>query len=267
MYKFISIFLFVIFFCSVGFTYANDADVYISAIEAKQSTLSPTAEIAYLKKTFALLGLQALRFRHDSQQVETVALLQAYISDQLSSVSEVSVVSSSAIVSPMDIPSVDIEKVRSIWLQRHNQERTSVGKSPLNYHVALESTATTWANYLWRRNGTTHRRTPGAKYYDYGAIKQWFFDQWIVFAGKEVGGQTLFTENLWWNVYSCKKTDCTDDFIAAIKKSRTFFVSEKWKSYRPHYNAIVGNYTNIWLGIVLTGNKYYLVSHYTQDLK
>lgn len=35
----------------------------------------------------------------------------------------------------------------------------------------------------------------------------------------------------------------------------------------PHYNAIVGKFTNIGLGVVVSGNKYYLVTHYTQALK
>jgi hypothetical protein len=160
-----------------------------------------------------------------------------------------------------------MEKVRSAWLQRHNQERALLWLDPLTYHLALESTATTWANYLGNIRDTTHTRNSGDGYYSYFAIKQWFLDQWIIFSGKEQNGQSLFTENLWWNMYSCKKTDCTEDFIAAVKKSRDFFMSEKWKSYSPHYNAIVGHYTSLWLGVAISGTRYYLVSHYTQDLQ
>jgi hypothetical protein len=88
-------------------------------------------------------------------------------------------------------------------------------------------------------------------------------NQWINFADTGQDNQPLFTENIWWNVYSCKKTDCTDDFIAAIKKSRSFFMSEKGKRYRPHYNAIMWNFSNIGVWVALVGNKYYLVAHYT----
>jgi hypothetical protein len=77
----------------------------------------------------------------------------------------------------------------------------------------------------------------------------------------------LFTENLWRGYYTCKKADCTEDFIKAIKTSRAFFIKEKWKSYRPHYNAIMGDFSIIGLWVALVGSKYYLVSHYTQDLK
>jgi hypothetical protein len=68
-------------------------------------------------------------------------------------------------------------------------------------------------------------------------------------------------------MYSCQKDDCTDDFIKAIKKSRSFFMSEKGKSYRPHYNAIMGTFSSIGLGVGIAGNKYYLVTHYTQALQ
>jgi hypothetical protein len=160
-----------------------------------------------------------------------------------------------------------MEKVRSAWLQRHNQERALLWLAPLTYHLALESTATTWANYLASIKATVHKRTSSDWYYSYTSIKQRFLDQWIIFAHQEQNGQSLFTENLWWNMYSCKEDDCTEKFIAAIKKSRDFFMSEKWKSYSPHYNAIIGNYTSLWLGVAISGTKYYLVSHYTQSLQ
>jgi len=87
-------------------------------------------------------------------------------------------------------------------------------------------------------------------------------DQWVVFAENE---WTLFSESIGRNFYSCNKTDCTDDFIKAIKKTRSLFMSEK--PFGPHYHAIVGNFSDIWLGVVLVGKKYYLVTHYTQALK
>jgi len=165
------------------------------------------------------------------------------------------------------IPNVDMEKVRSAWLQRHNQERYNLWLDPLAYHFALESTATTWANYLGSIRTAIHKRTSSDGYYSYASIKQRFLNQWIIFTHQEQNGQSLFTENLWWNMYSCKKTDCTEDFIAAVKKSRDFFMSEKWKSYILHYNAIIGNYTSLWLGVAISGTRYYLVSHYTQSLQ
>lgn len=167
----------------------------------------------------------------------------------------------------MQIPKIDVAKVREVWLSLHNTERKNQWLTPFVYNSALEWTASNWANYLASRNGTTHKRKSTDGYYSYASIKTWFANLGITFATKEKSGQPLFTENLWRNMYTCKKSDCTYDFIKAIKKSRSFFMSEKYKKSKPHYNAIVGNFANIWLGVALSGNKYYLVTHYTQVLK
>lgn len=262
------------FFCSLWLNYTNaQSESYIALIEQKQSSLTSQQKTDYQKKLFALLSLQALRFRNNTQQLAMITPIQEYFMQQLrqktSAISPLSseIEATSTITLSTQIPNVDMERVRDVWLQLHNEERSNQWLAPFTYNFALESTATTWVNYLGSIRDTTHTRNSGDGYYSYSAIKQWFLDQWIIFSGKEQNGQTLFTENLWWNVYSCKKTDCTDDFIIAVKKSWTFFMSEKWKSYKPHYNAIVGDYSNIGLGIALSGTRYYLVSHYAQDLK
>jgi hypothetical protein len=77
----------------------------------------------------------------------------------------------------------------------------------------------------------------------------------------------MFSESLWRWYYSCKKSDCTDTLIAAIKKTFAFFMSEKWRRYQPHYKAIVSKeFTSLWLGISIVGKKYYLVSHYAKNV-
>jgi len=167
----------------------------------------------------------------------------------------------------LSLPKINIAKVRDVRLSLHNTERETKSLDPFTYSSVLEWTASTWAQHLADIKKTSHKRKTTDGYYSYTNIKQRFIDQWVTFANKEKGGQPLFTENLWRNMYTCKKTDCTEDFIKAIKKSRTFFMSEKWRIYRPHYNAIMGNFTSIGLGVALTGNKYYLVTHYTQSLK
>lgn len=261
----------LIFFCfSLWCVFADTTlDNYISAIEAQQTTLSPQEQTAFLKKSFALLSLQTLRSSYNTEQLAIIEWLQSYFWNRITLLPETfSLEEPSSLISmSTHIPHVDMEQVRSAWLERHNQERELLWLKPLSYHLALESTATTWANYLGSIRSAIHRRTSSDGYYSYASIKQRFLDQWIIFSGKEQNGQSLFTENLWWNMYSCKKIDCTEDFIAAIKKSRDFFINEKWKSYSPHYNAIVGHYTSLWLGVALSGKKYYLVSHYTQNLQ
>lgn len=270
MLRYLSVCILALFCFALWWVYADTVvDAYISAIEAKHTALSSQEQSKYIKKTFALLSLQALRFSHDTQQLAIITPLQDYLLNKINSLQKQSFVeqATSLVSTSTQISNVDMEKVRSAWLQRHNQERHDLWLEPLAYHFALESTATTWANYLGTIRAATHKRTSSDGYYSYSSIKQRLLNQWIIFAHQEQYGQSLFTENLWWNVYSCKKTDCTEDFIAAVKKSRDFFMSEKWRSYKPHYNAIVGDYTNIGLGIAISGTRYYLVSHYTQDLQ
>lgn len=252
------------------------AEDFISQFQTQQSKLPSAEKKAYYLKTYNTLSLLAVRNRDDMEKLALYTALKEYIKTQItllwsgtsSTVLPPTSVSSSSVSSSwMTIPKVDLVKVREVWLNLHNAERATKWLISFTYSSALESTASTWANHLATLGKATHLRNSGDGYYSYNSIKSWFGDQWIVFAGKEKNGQALFTENLWRGYYTCNKDDCTDDFIKAIKTSRTFFMSEKGRSYRPHYNAIVGNFSTVGLGVALVGKKYYLVSHYTQVLK
>jgi len=48
----------------------------------------------------------------------------------------------------MNIPKVDLEKVRETRLSLHNTERATKKLTPFTYNASLEKTATTWAKYL-----------------------------------------------------------------------------------------------------------------------
>jgi hypothetical protein len=84
---------------------------------------------AYLKKSFALLSLQALRFHHDTQQLIIINSLQEYLWNKITlpqddvAVEQTPEQATSLVSTSTQIPNVDMEKVRSAWLQRHNQER------------------------------------------------------------------------------------------------------------------------------------------------
>lgn len=251
---------------------------FIKEFDTVDASLGLSAKKPYYLKVYSNLGLLAIRNRYDAEQVELYTTLKTYVRqrlDRLSSWSSFAVIdldadtghASSLVISGMSIPGVDLNKVREVRLSLHNTERTTKSLTPYVYDYALEWTATTWSEYLADLGRTTHKRKSWDGYYSYASIKSWFQNQGISFATKEKNGQTLFTENIWRNIYSCKKTDCTQDFIKAIKKSWTFFMNEKWKSYRPHYNAIVGHFARIGLWVALSGNKYYLVTHYSQALK
>ena len=258
----LSYILCVAFACAMIWTTSASSmvDSFIASIQAKQAPMSFTEKKDYYRKTLTSLALQAVKSRNNAEQLNTITALENYITTQLNALKPTSWLTFS-------IPNVDLARVRTIWLSLHTTERAKYSLTPFVYSPSLESTASVWANYLASQKNVTHQRKSTDGYYSYTSIKQRFLDQWIVFATKEKNGQALFTENLWRGYYTCKKTDCTDDFIKAITTTRTFFMNEKGKSYKPHYNAIVGNYQNIGLGVALVGNTYYLVSHYTQTLK
>ncbi len=267
-----SFFVFFAFFCFLGTTFALfSPENFVDQMQQQQSTLSSSEKKIYYAQLSNALRLLTIKNLKDTWQSLLYTSLQTYVDTQRKTLGFISSGDSSSSISSafsgMIIPNVDLAKVRDFWVSLHNWERKIKNLTPFVYNVALEWTASNWANYLADLKKTTHKRKNTDGYYSYVSIKEWFNNQWIVFSTKEINGQSLFSESLGRWIYSCKKTDCTDDFIKAIKTSRMFFMSEKGKKYRPHYNAIVGNYTSIGLGVALIGNKYYLVSHYTQDLK
>ena len=259
LFRLLILFSAVFFFLWASFALFS-ADTFIAEFQSKAATLSPVDKKIYYKQVLSSITLLAIRNRNDVDQAKLYESLKSYVSDQIQSIGLI-------VSSGMSISNVDLVKVRNTWLALHNTERITKWLTPFVYSSVLEWTATTWAQHLADIHTTTHLRKSTDGYYSYASIKDWFVDQWIFFATQEKNGEPLFTENIWWNIYSCKKTDCTDDFIKAIKKAWIFFMSEKWKSYKPHYNAIVWNFSSLGLGVVITGNKYYLVSHYTQALK
>lgn len=261
------------------FTYAAfSADTFIAQFHAQEINLSSVEKQTYYSNVYTTLSSLALKSCWDAEQYNLYTSLKEYVQDQIDGISTWSTSSIddqlpddfdspapvSTVSAGMNIPHVDLVRVRAAWLALHNAERKTKWLAPFTYTPALEWTATTWAKYLAAqgRNTWLHKRWKSWSIYSYSAIQQRFLNQWIVFASKD---GTLFSESIGRNYYSCKKADCTDDFIKAIKKTRSFFMSEK--PCGPHYNAIVGDYPNIWLWVALVGNKYYLVTHYTQALK
>ncbi len=246
-----------------GITFAAfSQESFIAQFDSTAATLSSSEQRTYYLKLYNSMSLLALRNRADADQYQLYTSLKDYIKSKITILTWASVPVISA--SGMDIPKVDLVRVREARLSLHNAERATKKLAPFTYNASLEKTATTRAKHLADIGKTTHKRKNTDGYYSYENIKQRFINQWIIFANKEQNGQAVFSESLGWNIYSCKKADCTDDFIKAIKKSRSFFMSEKPSG--PHYNAIVGKFSNIWLWVALVGKKYYLVTHYTQIL-
>lgn len=157
---------------------------------------------------------------------------------------------------------VDMDRVRATWLDWYNGHRTDAGLAPYASDATLDRTASNWSFYAVKRGTIDHRRAWKGAYYDYGAIRQWFADVGVTFAN--VRG-TTFTENIGWGIYACDDADCTDELLAAVRTTYDFFLSEKGKQYRPHYNAIVHpHFTKMGLGIGVDSarNRYYVTAHF-----
>ena len=77
----------------------------------------------------------------------------------------------------MNIPKVDLVKVRDVRLSLHNAERKTKSLTPFTYSSALEGTATTRAKHLADIGKASHLRKSSDGYYSYTSIKQWFIDQ------------------------------------------------------------------------------------------
>lgn len=159
---------------------------------------------------------------------------------------------------------VNFAKVQSARLQWQNTERANLDLPAYTGNILLQHSAQKRAETLKDKWTTTHRRLDTDGYYNYRSIRSRFADQGVAF-DDESG--TMFSESLAWWTYSCKKTDCTDTFIKAMRSSFNFFMRERRSAYQPHYKAIVSKqFTAIWLGIAVSGKKYYLVSHYGKNV-
>ncbi len=164
------------------------------------------------------------------------------------------------------ISNVDMDRVRGTWLRWYNDYRASLDLAPYALDTTLDRTAGNWSYFAVKRGSIDHKRTAKSAYYEYPELEAWFHDFGVTF--KNVHRKT-FTENIGWGVYSCKNDDCTDELIASIRSTFNFFMSEKGKAYRPHYNAIVSpDFTKIGLGIGVDARtkRYYLTTHFATEL-
>jgi len=168
-----------------------------------------------------------------------------------------------------DLPStIDMARVRSAWLSWNNSVRVPMGLSAYSSNSQLARTAVIWSENAGKLGSITHKRPGQTLYYDYPRMVTWFKNLGLQF--RNISGVT-FTENINWGYYSCPSTekDCTDAFIKAVRTGFDFFMSEKGKAYRPHYDSIVNkNFKIIGLGVAVdpVKKKYYLTVHYGTEI-
>lgn len=161
---------------------------------------------------------------------------------------------------------INMNIVRATWLDWYNSVRKSEKLNPLSYDIRLHSTAYDWnielAKGYWKNH---HTRNPWDGYYNFTVIDKWFMERWI---NPKVINRTKHTENVWYGSYSCRSSDCTSSLISSIRSTFDFFMSEKWKSYNPHYRSIIQPYfSKIWLSVIIVPSeqRYYLVVHYITE--
>ena len=160
---------------------------------------------------------------------------------------------------------IDMEVVRQTWVWWNNEIRQNLWLKPYFISENLNQTATNWSKISLQRWNITHKRNLSDAYYDYKKITNWFANQWVEF--KNISRKT-YSESIGRGKYSCKP-DCTQGLIEWIKSTHKFFISEKWKSYAPHYNAMVmPEFEKIWVWIVVDekNKKYYLTAHYWTEI-
>ena len=161
---------------------------------------------------------------------------------------------------------IDWERVTSTWLEWYNGSRALAGLAPYTYDLALEKTSFVWSNRAARLGSITHKRDGQKAYYDYKRIARWFSDQGLSFAN--IRNRT-FVENIGWGYYRCGSVDCTDELLASIRTTYEFFMSEKNKKNRVHYESIMSpTYRQIGLGVALdpSRSRYYLTVHYATEV-
>lgn len=162
-------------------------------------------------------------------------------------------------------PRVDMQIVRDTWLGWVNDARKEKGLAPYTLDDTLNHTAGNWAFYSAKRGSIDHKRAIGAPYYDYKAIEKWFDHFGVTFTN--IAGKT-FTENIGWGVYKCKG-DCTTSLTKSIRSTFDFYMGEKQKQDRPHYNSIMNpQFTKIGIGIAVDRRgKYFIAVHYGTQVK
>ena len=161
-----------------------------------------------------------------------------------------------------------MEKVRATWLGWVKDVRVNAGVPPYSYDARMDRTADIWASVLRDRDernaSNVHRRNLSDSYYDFSKITHWFEDHGVY---AKVVNRSTTTENVGFGSYACKDIDCTDEMIAAVRKTFDFFMSEK--SYNGvHYRSLIqSNFTKIGFSVQVntTSGRYYVVIHYITE--
>ena len=164
---------------------------------------------------------------------------------------------------------INEQKVRNAILSWHNDERESLWLNDYKYNLDLEWSATVRAKKLANSSKTTnlHLRNSWDWTYSYSSILNRFSDLWIKFPASAKWAAS-FSESIWYWYYKCSKSDCTQDLITAVKKTRTWLIMKEKSTKGSHYRAaVMKHFTQMWAWIAIdkSNNRYYIVLHYGVD--
>lgn len=162
------------------------------------------------------------------------------------------------------ITGVDMGEVRRVWLSWINTARKAYNPKLVNYtyNQQLDRTAILWSQQSSEKGVMTHKRPGQTVYYDYTRMKNWFASLGLIF---ENDNGSTFTENIGWGPYNCSAKDCTQTLIDSIRTTFDFYMAEKGKNYRPHWNSIMNDqFTQIGMGLIVNpvNHRYYITTHY-----
>lgn len=266
-----TIFSFLCLFLSLStLSLASDISVdgFIQALEnATYKKISTNEQINFLNSVNFLL--QSSKFQ-SSEYKSLFDQLSNYASSKIQSlsISDTQSLSSTTAISPtsisvsyLDLPAVNLEKIRNTILSWHNQERNLLWLPWYIYQSQLERSANVWSDVLKSEERTvnTHIRKPSDGYYNYNSMSERFRNLDISF-----WSDWSFSESVGRGYYKCDKTDCTDELLKSLKTTRDFFMSEKDRNW-VHYKAISSKvFSQIGIGISVDTSKkrYYFVLHY-----
>jgi uncharacterized protein YkwD len=162
---------------------------------------------------------------------------------------------------------INISKLQTTWLWRVNELREQRGRSAYTLEPLLDKTAADRSETMKKKWVADHKRSAKSAYYAYGEIEQRFSNRGVQFVNVS---RATFTENIWRATFRCKKSDCTDDAINAMRETWNFYLSEEGKANDAHRRTLIHplfTIVGLWIAVDEWSGKFYLTTHYGTEVK
>ncbi len=162
---------------------------------------------------------------------------------------------------------INITTLQTTRLWRVNELRAKRGRNPYSLDPLLDKTAADRSETMKKKWVADHRRFAKSAYYAYGEIEQRFSNRGVEFVNVS---RATFTENIWRATFRCKKSDCTDDAINAMRETWYFYLSEEGKANDAHWRTLIHplfTVVGLWIAVDEWDGKFYLTTHYGTEVK